>query len=474
MEWTWIIDWVVRLLLVAAIVYRNRSSTPVRLTWVVVVLAIPFLGAVLYLLFGEIWRRQGRLAEHQRVIEAVRDEMTQSQTALPSAVLSDAEAVQALHYSRFFERQGAFPLRPGNHWRLYENSAEVVSALVDDIESASRSCHLLFYIWLDDRAGTAVARALMAAAARGVRCRVLVDALGSREFLMSRLCSQMRLADVEVVAAFSIGKASLRLDHRNHRKIVVIDGEIGWTGSQNMADAEFRPKRAYGPWVDVMARLTGPVVQDLQSVFAEDWVLETREAISALVTPMPSIEKGGCPMQLYASGPTQDFKVIRQMMIAGIFSAERELIITTPYFVPDESTVTAYCALSRAGVRAVLIVPKRNDSRLVAAASRSFYRDLLEAGVEIYEYREGLLHSKTMTMDGRWGSLETANFDRRSFELNYENGLTIADMAFAQRLRQTQQGYIDRSDRVILSQWIRRPAWRRLQENAARILAPIL
>ena len=382
MEWTWVVDWLVRVLLVGAIVYRNRSSTSVRLAWVVVVLAIPIAGAISYLLFGEVWRRQGRLAEHQRVIEAVRDEMSQSQEVLSEVSSFEVAEAPALHFSRFFERQGAFPMRPSNHWRLYEDSAEVVAALVTDIEAAAHSCHLLFYIWLDDREGTKVAQALMAAAGRRVRCRVLVDALGSREFLMSSLCSQMRRANVEVVAAFSIGKASLRLDHRNHRKIVVVDGGIGWTGSQNMADAEFRPKLAYGPWVDVMARLSGPVVQDLQSVFAEDWVLETREAISSLVTPMPPIEDGGCDMQLYASGPTQDFRVIRQMMIAGIFSAERELVITTPYFVPDEATVTAYCALSRAGVRAVLIVPQRNDSALVAAASRSFYRDLLEAGVE--------------------------------------------------------------------------------------------
>jgi len=223
-----------------------------------------------------------------------------------------------------------------------------------------------------------------------------------------------------------------------------------------------------------MARIVGPSVYDLQTIFIEDWLLETDVPLAELATPIPEPEPEGSDVQVLASGPTLDLREIRQLVVIYMFLARREIIITTPYFVPDEVSVSAYCALARSGVRTILIVPRKNDSWLIAAASRSYYDELLSAGVEIYEYLPGLLHAKTVTIDAVWSLLDTANFDRRSIELNYEVSFTTRDERFAAQLREQQMRYLCESERVLPTLWRARPIHRRLLENSARLLAPLL
>ncbi len=472
MDFPFFLDIALRLLFTGVIIYRNKSSSPVRLGWVILVLLIPFVGMALYLLFGEVWRDRGRLARHKSIIDRVRSRME----TVPFSI-STSEQTPRNDYTRVsnaFEFQGAFPLRQGNRLQLFSDPEQTMLRIAEDIDQAKQSCHLLFYIWLDDESGNLVANTLIRARQRGVECRVLVDAVGSAQFLNSALRKRMDDGGIEVVPSLSLSSFDIRIDHRNHRKLIVIDGNTGWTGSRNLADAEFRIKPDFAPWVDVMARIVGPSVYDLQAVFIEDWVLEQDAAIEALMTPMPEPLSGRSQVQVFATGPTFDSRILRQMAVISLFIAKHELIITTPYFVPDEASVTAYCGLARSGVRTVLVVPKRNDSRLVAAASRSFYQDLLDAGVEIFEYRPGLLHSKTITIDRRWSLLDTANFDRRSFELNYEVSFATTDSTFTSQLRDLQMQYISDSDRVDKNQWSQRSDYSRFLDNTARLFAPIL
>ncbi len=466
------LDIVLRLLFTGIIIYRNKSSSPVRLGWVIVVLLIPFIGMILYLLFGEVWRDRGRLARHKAIIERVRKQM-ETITIAPSAP-DDKPQNAYSKVANAFEFQGAFPFRQGNQLQLFSDPKQTVLKIAEDIDQSKKSCHLLFYIWLDDNSGNLVANALIRARQRGVECRVLVDAMGSAQFLNSALKKRMDDGGVEVVASFPLSVFDIRIDHRNHRKIIVIDGNIGWTGSRNLADAEFRIKPDFAPWVDIMVRIYGPSVYDLQIVFIEDWLLEQDVPIETLMTPLPKPENNQSQVQVFASGPTLDFRTLRQIVVISLFIAKRELIITTPYFVPDEASITAYCGLARSGTRTILILPKRNDSRLVAAASHSFYQDLLDAGVEIYEYRPGLLHSKTITIDGQLSILDTANFDRRSFELNYEISFATTDITFTSQLRDLQMQYISDSDRIDINQWSQRSSYTRFIENTARLFAPIL
>jgi len=457
-------DYLLRLGVAATILYRNRSSTAVRMSWLVVVLFLPFMGAVLYLLFGEVWRDRGRLARHQQVQHQVH-QLINDEPELATAP-SDAEAIQA--------RYTEFPVRRGNRWQLFNDSDDIIGALSRDIGSARHSCHLLFYIWLDDSAGQQIARALIDAAARGVQCRVLVDAMGSRGFLRSKLAKQLKAAGVIVSPALPVGLFSIRADHRNHRKIVVIDGEIGWAGSQNLADASFAPKARYAPWVDVMVRLQGPVVGDLQATFVEDWLMDHEEQALELLTEAPDAFEDGIPIQLYSTGPHMDSKLIRQIAIANLMATKGEVIITTPYFVPDEATVTALCAVSRVGARAVLVVPQNNDSKLVAYARRSYYDDLLDAGVEIYEYRPGLLHAKTLTFDGEITLIGSANMDRRSFDLNYENNILLYNPKLTTEVRGRQEEYLAGAKEITLEDVTNWSLPRRFWNNSVAMLGPVL
>lgn len=472
MELPFILDISLRLLFSGIIIFRNRSSSPVRLGWVVVVLLIPIAGMVLYLIFGEVWKRQGRLAEHKRIIQRARTELeNRSESATHHR---DTQSNPYLKVASAFEFQGGFPLRKGNQLRLFSDSRQTVQRIIDDIDQATHSCHLLFYIWLEDDAGSQIARALGRAQKRGVKCRVLVDSVGSSAFLDSALKVSMEQEGVEVLTSFPLTGFNIRIDHRNHRKLIVIDGEIGWTGSRNIADEEFRIKADFAPWVDVMARIQGSAVYDLQTIFIEDWLLEQPIPISSLQTPFPEVVTEGADVQVFATGPTWDIRTLRQIAVASLFCAQEELVITTPYFVPDEASITAFCALARSGVKTILIVPKRNDSRLVGAASRSFYQELLDAGVEIYEYCPGLLHAKTITIDRAFSILDTANFDRRSFELNYELSFTTTDREFTDELRTLQSEFIKESEKVEKRQWSQRGSVERFKENVARLFAPLL
>jgi cardiolipin synthase len=367
--------------------------------------------------------------------------------------------------------------RMRNELRLISETDLFVDSLVGDIDRAERHVHLLFYIMLDDFSGRRVSEALLRARKRDVACRLMLDGVGSRGFLHSRTCHDLREAGVKVVEALPanlLRVAISRLDIRNHRKIAVIDCTVGYTGSHNIADAEFAPKPKYAPWVDAMVRVEGPVVRDMQAIFLEDWYSDAGESVEDAFEAKPSEPQGETIAQIIASGPNRQNEALRQLNASALHLAEEELVLTTPYFVPDEATAMALRSAGRRGVTAILIVPARNDSPLVAAASRSYYEPLLADGVQIYEFQGGLLHAKTLTIDRELAIVGTANFDRRSFELNFEVTLAVYDTDFASELRFLQMSYRDQSRQVLTSQWMRRAWPRRLLENGAGLLSPLL
>jgi cardiolipin synthase len=265
-----------------------------------------------------------------------------------------------------------------------------------------------------------------------------------------------------------------RIDLRNHRKIGVIDGQIGYTGSNNLADAAFAPKAKFAPWVDCSVRIDGPAVKELQVLFLEDWYMETDEFLDDALSFRPTVHADGLPIQIIATGPNFYNEATTQLVQACLQVARREIVLTTPYFVPDQVTITNLCVAARRGVQTILVLPKNNDSRLVAAASRSSYRTLLEAGVELHEYRNGLLHAKTISIDKDIAFVMSANLDRRSYELNFECGAIIYDTDFTSQLRFLQQAYLEKSDLIDAAAWSNRPMHANLRDTAAGLLAPLL
>lgn len=459
--------------MVRALLRPHREPTA-RFAWVLVIALAPVIGVVAYVLFGDINIGRARIRRLQGAFAAL---PPQAQVAGPSAEAQLPERCVTL----FRVGQSISHYLPvgGNRAHLLPDSAAAIDAMVADIDAARETVHVLFYIWLADGSGLKMVEAMKRAAARGVTCRVMVDDLGSRAFIRSPHWREMAQAGVKVAAALRVGNPLMRpfkgrIDMRNHRKIVVVDNAITYCGSQNCADAAFAVKARYAPWVDVMARFEGPVVRQNQHLFASSWMGEVNEDLCPLLAqPLPP-QGEGFVAQVIASGAAVRYSAMPETFASLMNAARRELVITTPYYVPDEPIQAALCASARRGVATRIIFPRRNDSWIVAGASRSYYRDLLEAGVEIREYVGGLLHAKTLTLDGEAALIGSANIDRRSFELNAENNILLHDADFTSVLRARQQVFLDASVPVTLADVDAVPKWRQVFNNTIAMLGPVL
>lgn len=452
---------------------RRKWQPSTTLAWLIVIVALPIVGILAYLMVGEVRLGRRRIRRHAEIVRRSRAHVARRWTADSRAEVSERYRSIAI----LAETAGGMGPRAGNLLELFSKTDSVIDALIRDIDGAKLHCHLLFYIYLADGTGTRLGEALGRAAQRGVDCRLLVDAVGSRPFLASALRRSLESCGVIVVGALPANPlrvAFARMDLRNHRKIAVVDGHVGFTGSQNVADAAFAIKPRFAPWVDTMLRIEGPAVRDLQGLFIEDWYLDTKEPLDELLEIAPPVAPDGVAVQIIGSGPNSHNEALRQVNHASFHLAREELTLTTPYFVPDDALTQAMCTAALCGVQTRLVVPKRNDSPLVAAASRAYYEPLLAAGVEIHEYTKGLLHAKTMTVDRELAHVSTANLDRRSFELNFEVSTLVYDSDFASQLRFVQNAYIADSLPVDAARWKRRPWPKRLAQNAAGLLSPVL
>lgn len=458
--------------LISLRVLTRRGLEPSsRLAWIMVVEALPVLGIAAYLLFGEV-----------RMRRADRNRMADVRTHLSNLWQASRYAVDVggrfQPVSRIIHAVGNMRAVRGNRAQLLPGDDSAIDRLVDAIGQARDHVHILFYIWLDDTSGRKLADAVAQAARRGVTCRVIVDALGSRSFVRSRAWRQMGDAGVLRVRAFPLGWPLIsllwgRLDLRNHRKIAVVDGAVGFTGSRNAADMAFSPKPRFAPWVDVFFRVEGPVVRQMQAVFLQDWMSYSGSDLGDMLDPLDGDDRGAVA-QVLASGPDWRRGSLSDAVVTLIHAARDRLTVTTPYYIPDAQVQAALISAATRGVRVTLIVPLRNDSRMVGWVSEGFFRDLLEAGVTIMRFRPGLLHAKIITVDGRAALFGSANLDRRSFDLNYEMSVLWLDADLTAELDARQAHYIEQADELSLQEardWSR---WRRARGNLVALATPLL
>jgi cardiolipin synthase len=462
---------------IVRILLRPHREPASRMAWMAVVLALPFAGALAYLLLGETSIGHKRVTRLKKIFDGLpRPEDTPGWSAsenkpkLPDRVTPLFNVGESI--------SGYKPIG-GNRARLMKDSDATIDEMVTDVDAATDHVHLMFYIWLTDNNGMKMVEALKRAAARGVTCRAMVDDLGSRDLVHSQQWKDMAAAGVHTASALKIGNPLVRIfdgrvDLRDHRKILVIDNRVTYCGSQNCADPAFLPKKKFAPWVDAMMRFEGPIVRQNQHLFASDWMANCDEDIGDILRqPMPAA-KSGFTAQVLGTGPTVRNSAMPEMFDTLMYSARRELFITTPYYVPNSPIQAALCAAANRGVDTSIIFPARNDDFAVGATSKSYYLDLLTAGVKIYEYQNGILHTKSMTFDGDITLIGSANMDRRSFDLNYENNILLHDPALTADMRARQQDYLADCKAVSLQDVQAWPWTKRLWNNALAIVGPVL
>jgi cardiolipin synthase len=463
-------EWTIRLVMLVVVTRRRRTASSV--TWLLIIFLEPVVGLILYILIANDRLPRRRLERHARLLKELRSIASRFRDH-PHIFIPDL-GTQLNQSVALAQKLGGMPILGGNDLELIPETDKTIDRIVADIEKAAQHVHLLFYIFADDATGQRVCEALKQAVGRGVTCRVLVDAVGSSKML-KRQASALRRAGIQIHAALPVNllrRRVARIDLRNHRKLVVVDGRVGYTGSQNIVDASYGHKDL--AWHDLMARITGPVVLELQAIFLQDWYFESGEILDTDdIFPEPELA-GNISVQTLPSGPNYPTENYQRIVVDAIHEARRHVMITTPYFVPDEPLLQALEVAVLSGIDVELLVPRRSDQILVGAASRAYYEELLDAGVKVYLYEPGLLHAKTLCIDDQLAFFGTSNFDIRSFELDFEINLILYGTEAARMLRDELERYKSQASLLTTDEWQKRSLVRRVAQNTAKLLSPVL
>jgi len=476
----WILAYVLGLWAIAMILLQ-RKEPMAALAWILGILLLPFIGLGLYVLIGEHRvkrrvRRKRRRREHiTRAIEAA------SRAAENSAADASGSEVPAkpdegmLDLVRLSMKLSHSTLTGGNRVQVFSSAQETYDDMLRAIDAAAHHVHLEYYIFRPDDTGKLFVEHLAKKARAGVEVRLLLDAVGAwsttRRFLRPLLEAG---GEVETFLPAIPLRRHWHINCRNHRKIVVVDGEIAYTGSQNIGDEYRGRRRKLAPWHDTHLRLDGPAARDLQEVFVEDWYFACEEDLTASAYLRRPASCGDSLVQVVPSGPDQDTGVLSHIYFSAISLAKSSIRISTPYFVPDPGLLLAIQHAAYRGLRVEILIPSKTDAFLALWAGRSFYQELIRAGVRIYEFDHGMLHSKTVSIDDRWTLIGSANMDIRSFLLNFEVTASIFDQAIAERVGQDFSSQRDRSRQIPLIEDGKAPLFASLVEGAARLLSPLL
>ncbi len=475
----WMVDIILRIVAVI-VVPRNRRPGS-ALAWLVAIMVLPLLVFPLYLMLGkaELPRKRRR---KQVVLNRLMHVRAQS---IPDSEL-DPDTPSWLQSAVQLNRKlGAFPLTGNNQAELEIDYAASIARMTADVREAKREVHALFYTMVLDDATRDFFDALAEAADRGVTVRVLYDHWGSlshyRHYRRMR-----RLLDAHGIAHYPMmpimpfrDGAFQRPDLRNHRKLLLVDGEVGWMGSQNMIAAHYnkRANRRRGlHWQETMVRLRGPIVSEMNLLFATDWYYESGQTLSmdTVVRPSPDTS-GDYECQLVPSGPGYVFENNLLLFNQLFYSATRRIVAVSPYFVPDESLLAALTTAARRGVEVELFVSEVGDQFLVFHAQRSYYTQLLEAGVRIHLHRAPtILHAKHITIDDSVTVIGSSNMDIRSFLLDMESSMMIGGRDFAEQMHRVEDVYRSRSRELSLEEWEGRPRLMVLLDNTCRLASSVV
>ena len=480
--YAWVIFAVIKILL------ENKNPLKTH-SYLLLLVLLPIAGLVIYLFFGQDYRRHKFFSRKKAIDSSIVESIVNDQLnlAYQHELIGNEQVMSKSNIIKLLLRNNNAFLTKNNKVEMLINGEHKFDLLLKDLDKAKHHIHLEYYIFEEDEIGNIIIDKLIQKSTEGVMVRFIYDSVGS-----SISASTInRLKKTGVISA-PIMPVYLRkfskANYRDHRKIVVIDGAIAYTGSQNMVDPDvFKKDAGVGNWIDLMVKINGPVVESLAGTFISDWFLETNigqfrsesllqdfDTVRSIGDIHPCPETGVSAVQLVPSGPGFSPEAIHSLLLTTIYASRNELIMTTPYFIPDEPLLAALKAAAWRGVDVKIIVPKNNDSLLVQYASRARYEELAEAGVKIYLFDGGLLHSKTITVDRDFSLFGSVNLDMRSFWLNFEATLFIYCPQFTNKLCAIQKGYLNQSKELNTKEFAERKWAEKFKENVVLLIAPLL
>jgi cardiolipin synthase len=465
------------LIIWAALKILLENKNPLKThSYLLVLILVPVLGLFVYILFGQDYRRNKLFSRKKAMDRDFIDSYAEEQLAMSSArqlVVDERVKTKEKIINLLLSNNRSFLTR-NNKVEILKNGEHKFPALLEALNAAKHHIHIEYYIFDNDEIGRQIVEVLTRKASEGIEVRFIYDDVGTshiaKEFKKIFAASGVKSYPFMPVYIPQLSKANFR----DHRKIVVIDGKIGFTGGINVADRYINNgKKLF--WRDTHLKITGDAVKSLQVIFLLNWYFVSKETLSFNDVYFPEIAPQGTHcMQIAASGPDSDWASIMQAFFLAFSTATDHILISSPYFIPNESILTALKTAAMSGVRVELIYPYKSDSVIVQAASMSYMKEILEAGVRIFLYTKGFIHAKTIVVDGVLSSVGTANMDYRSFDQNFEVNAMIYDVGIAREL--TQQFEEDKEQCVVLqhNRWQQRPIRKKLIESISRLLAPML
>lgn len=463
------------------IIYDTRSATK-TLAYLLVAVFLPVIGMLIYFSFGINYRKR----------------KIYTRKLFADEELAKKELTKVQKYSReTFKKSSSFlhdnkelaimllkdigsPLTGNNNVKLLLNGEEKFPEVIKAIENAKNHIHIEYYIYEDDEIGRVIENLLIKKAAEGVTVRFIYDDFGSASIRKTTV-RRLNQNGVQAVPFYKIKFLWLAnsLNYRNHRKIIVVDGSCAFIGGINISDRyiNYPDNRNKIYWRDTHLMINGPGTYFLQYIFLSDWNFCANDNIEPDEILFPATEPistGNQIVQIAASGPDSDNPLIMYSLIQAIYLAQHEILITTPYFIPGESILDAIIISSLGGVKVKLLIPGYSDSNFVNFAAKSYYKELLNAGVEIYMYKKGFVHAKTIVTDSTTAIVGTANMDQRSFDLNFEVNAIVYNKETASKLRDAFYKDLEDAEMIDLEDWKKRPMYIKMLEKVARLISPML
>lgn len=478
------IAYLLLLILISLRVIYDTNSTSKALAYLLLIFFVPVLGILFYFSFGINYRKRKMYSKKLRADDTYAIVFQKRLQAMHQAFKHDNDLI--LRENKGMIRMlshvdmGENPVLVDNNAELLINGEAFFPRLIEDLKAAQSHIHFEYYIYENDTIGNEIVALLIAKAELGVSVRFIYDDFGSRSIRRS-VVKRLKNAGVEIYPFNKVIWIALanRMNYRNHRKIVVIDGKIGYTGGINISDRydnrNLETNKVY--WRDTHLRMEGSAVYGLQHIFLCDWNFCSKQEWFINEDFFPVIEKDTTdkiPIQIISSGPDSDFPGILYSVLQAIEHAKSEILITTPYYIPDESLQQALIRAALSGKKVKILIPSNSDSKLVKMASESYFEELLRVGVEIYRYENGFVHAKTFVTDSGVSSIGTCNLDHRSFDLNFEVNAIIYDEAFAHQMRLMFEEDCSHASKLDYKRWYKRSKWRRLKNSFIRLLSPLL